>query len=114
MSGRFPEELRKKWLLDRLLTYELYAQETRPAPRGPPLPPVRREEPSSTSVPAAPIFSLSAAGDDEDYAALVSQDTMLPAVSPLRPFMPGLSREKAIGWSTVAVAPADTEHSSLD
>eukprot|EP00435_Cladocopium_sp_Y103_P043196 s3247_g12.t1 len=29
IGGRFPEELRKKWLLDRLLTYELYVLETR-------------------------------------------------------------------------------------
>eukprot|EP00434_Breviolum_minutum_P000883 symbB.v1.2.000780.t1/scaffold42.1/size391715/9 len=29
MEGRFPEELRKKWLLDRLLTYELYVLETK-------------------------------------------------------------------------------------
>ncbi|CAK9101494.1 unnamed protein product [Durusdinium trenchii] len=29
IGGRFPEELRKKMLLDRLLTYELYVQETR-------------------------------------------------------------------------------------
>jgi len=29
IGGRFPEELRKKWLLDRLLTYELYVLETK-------------------------------------------------------------------------------------
>lgn len=109
MSGRFPEELRKKWLLDRLLTYELYVQETRPAPRGPSVPPARREVRPDPELDGDPFDS-----DDEDYAALVSQDTMLPAVSPLRPFMPGISREKAIGWSSHAVAPEDSEHSFLD
>ncbi|CAE7022407.1 U2surp, partial [Symbiodinium sp. CCMP2456] len=73
MSGRFPEELRKKWLLDRLLTYELYVQETRPAPRGPSVPPVRREVRPDPELDGDPFDR-----DDEDYAALVSQDTMLP------------------------------------
>lgn len=71
IGGRFPEELRKKWLLDRLLTYELYVLETRAKETHPrPVRPLQLE-PFEAFDPELDGESLDS--DDEAYVRQVEQ-----------------------------------------